>query len=396
MPGPGSQWIGREELREVMEVMESGYLFRYGSLDDPRFKRKVYTLEREFAAACGARHALAVSSGSGALIAALKALGVGPGDEVIVPAYTFIASFSSIIHAGGVPVLAEIDDSLNIDPADIEPRLTPRTKALMPVHMLGNACGMDAVMAIAGKHGLPVLEDACQANGGSYRGRRLGTFGRMGAFSLNIFKTVTAGDGGLLVTDDDELYKAAFQFHDQGHSPLRAGVEVGQRSILGMNFRMNEVTGAVALAQLRKMPKIIATLRDKKRKFKEALTAGVPGLKFRRLNDPDGDCATLLVVLFESAGKAARVAARLGTATLDRSGWHVYANMEHLNRYLGERGLPHDRGAYPRTDGLLARAVNLSVGVVDAGLGAGFGINIDSTDEEIGRAAEAFRRACSE
>lgn len=395
MPGPGSQLIGREEIREIMDVMESGYLFRYGSLDDPRFKHKVYTLEREFAEYCGVRHALATSSGSGSLICALKAVGIGPGDEVIVPAYTFIASYSSIIQAGGVPVLAEIDESLNIDPADIERRLTRKTRAIMPVHMLGNACDMDAVMGLAKKHGLPVVEDACQANGGSYKGRQLGAIGEIGAFSLNIFKTVTAGDGGIVVTDDDELYTSAFQFHDQGHSPLRAGVEVGRRSVLGMNFRMNEMTGAVALAQLRKMPAIIATLREKKKKFKDAI-AGVPDLAFRRLNDPAGDCGTLLTVLFGNAGRAASVAGRLETATLDHSGWHVYANMEHLNRYLKEQGRPHGLGAYPRTDSILSRAVNLSVGVVDAGLGAAFGINIDSSDKDIERAAAAFKKACAD
>ncbi len=393
MPGPGSQWIGREEIAEVMDVLESGSLFRYGSLDDPKFKHKVYTFEKEFADACGVRHALAVSSGSGALICALKAMGIGPGDEVIVPAYTFIASFSSIIFAGGVPVLTEIDQSLDIDPADIERRLTKRTKAIMPIHMLGNACDMDAIMTLADKHGLPVLEDACQANGGSYKGRRLGSIGRMGTFSLNVFKTITAGDGGVVVTDDEALYKHAFGLHDQGHSPLRSGVEVGKRSVLGMNFRMNELTGAVALAQLRKMPRIVAALREKKKRFKE-LIAGTPGVSFRKLNDPDGDCATLLTVLFRTAGDAARVAKKLGTTTVDHSGWHVYANMEHLNRYLAENGLPHDKGAYPRTDDILSRAINLSVGVVDAGLGAGFGIHIDATDEDTVKAAAAFREAC--
>lgn len=157
---------------------------------------------------------------------------------------------------------------------------------------------------------------------------------------------------------------------------------------------MNELTGAVALAQLRKMPRIIASLREKKRRFKE-LIAGTPGMTFRKLNDPDGDCATLLTVLFRTAGDAARVARKLGTTTVDQSGWHVYANMEHLNRYLAECGRPHGRGAYPRTDDTLSRAINLSVGVVDAGLGAAFGIHIDSTDEDIERAAAAFREACS-
>jgi dTDP-4-amino-4,6-dideoxygalactose transaminase len=394
MPGPGSQWIGQEEIKEVMDVLESGYLFRYGSLDDPAYKHKVYSFEREFAASCGVRHALAVSSGTGALIISLKALGIEPGDEVIVPAYTFIASFSSVIAAGGVPVLAEIDESLTLDPDDIEPRITRKTKAIMPVHMLGNACAMDAIMAIAQEHGLPVLEDVCQANGGSYRGRKLGTIGKMGTFSLNIFKTVTAGDGGVVITDDTDLYKLAFGYHDQGHSPLRTGVEVGQRSVLGMNFRMNELTGAVALAQLGKMDRIVSVLREKKRKFK-AMIGDINGLKFRALNDPEGDCATLCTVIFDSAPRAALVSRRLGTVTVDQSGWHVYTNMEHLNRYLKEKGRPHGRGAYPRTDDILSRALNLSIGVVDAGLGAGFGININSSEEEIVRTAGIFRKACA-
>ncbi len=394
MPGPGSQWIGKEELAELMDVMESGCLFRYGSLEDPSFKHKVYTFEKEFAARSGARFALATSSGSGALVAALKAVGLEPGDEVIVPAYTFIATFSSIVFAGGVPVLAEIDRSLDIDPADIERRITERTKAIMPVHMLGNPCDMDAILEIAGRRGLMVIEDACQANGGSYRGRKLGTLGQIGAFSLNVYKTVTAGDGGVVVTDDADLYKLAFGFHDQGHAPLRSGVEVGKRSVLGMNFRMNELTGAVALAQLRKLDRILATLHEKKKRFKD-LIRGAGGFEFRVLNDAEGECATLCTVLFDDPAKAARVAAKLGTTTVDKSGWHVYANMEHFNRYLRDRGFPYGKGAFPRTDDILSRAINLSVGVVDAGLGAAFGINIDATDDEIVRAADRFREACA-
>jgi dTDP-4-amino-4,6-dideoxygalactose transaminase len=394
MAGPGSQRIGEEEKREVLDVLASGYLFRYGSLDDPSFKHKVYSFEREFAAGCGVRHAVATSSGTGALICALKAVGLADGDEVIVPAYTFIASYSAVISAGGVPVLAEIDDSLNLDPADIERRLTPRTKAIMPVHMLGNPCALDEIAAICRRHGLRLVEDVCQANGASYHGRRLGSIGEIGAFSLNIFKTVTAGDGGVVTTDDETLYKLAFGYHDQGHMPLRAGVEVGERSQLGTNFRMNELTGAVALAQFRKMDRIIATLREKKSLFK-GLIAGLPGVRFRKLNDPAGECGTLLTVIFESAEKAARVSRTLGTSTVERSGWHVYSNMEHFNAYLKDKGLPFGRGAYPRTDDLLGRSVNLSVGVVDAGLGAAFGINIDSTEEEIRAAARRFREACA-
>jgi dTDP-4-amino-4,6-dideoxygalactose transaminase len=393
MSGPGSRWIGREEFEEIREVMESGYLFRYGSLDDPDFQHKVYSFEREFAARIGVRHALATSSGTGALFCALKALGIGAEDEVIVPAYTFIATYSAVIFAGGVPVLANIDESLNIDPEDIEHRITKRTKAIMPVHMLGNPADLEPIRELALRSGLPLIEDVCQANGGSYRGRRLGSIGEVGTFSLNIFKTVTAGDGGVVATDDEEIYRRAFGFHDQGHSPLRSGVEVGRRSELGMNFRMNELTGAVALAQLKKLDPIIEVLQAKKRLFKESI-GDIDGMSFRRLNDPKGDCGTLCTVIFDRRERAARVSRKLGTVTVDRSGWHVYSNMEHLSRYLREKGRPCGKGAYPRTDDILSRAINLSVGVVDPGLGAGFGLHIDSSQEEIFRVAAEFRNAC--
>ncbi|MBN1481207.1 DegT/DnrJ/EryC1/StrS family aminotransferase [candidate division KSB1 bacterium] len=390
MPGPGNALIGEEELQQVVEVIQSGHVFRYGDLEDPHYKHKVYTFERELAQRCGVKHALAVTSGSAALICALKAVNLQPGDEVIVPAYTFVATYSSIIFCGGIPVLAEIDESLNINPADIQKRITAKTRVIMPVHMLGNACDMDAITKIADQHQLIVIEDACQANGGSYKGRALGSIGAVGTYSLNIFKTITAGDGGALITNDDNLYTRAFAFHDQGHLPNRAGVEVGARSILGINFRVNELTGAMALAQLRKLDTIIQTLREKKRKFKSLLT-DIPGLTFRKLPDPDGECATLCTVIFADADKAADVAEKLGTTTVARSGWHVYANMEHFNRWLAEKKLPHGKGAYPITDDILSRAINLSVGVVDAGLGSAFGINIHSTDSEIEQTAEQFR-----
>jgi len=391
MPGPGAYWIGEEESREVMDVLHAGHLFRYGQLNDPKFSHKVYDLEREFATYCGVPHALATSSGTCSLLASLLAMEIKPGDEVIVPGYTFVACYSAIIFAGAVPVLAEIDESLTLDPADIARRITPKTRAIMPVHMLGNPCDMDAIMALANSHGLLVLEDACQACGASYKGRTLGSIGQMGAFSLNVFKTISAGDGGMIITGDRELYERAFAIHDQGHSPNRASVEVGQRTIVGLNFRMNELTGAVALAQLRKLDRIIATLRNKKKKLKEMLV-GTKGMKFRTLNDPDGDSATLLTVIFDEAQQAAAVARHLGTTTISHSGWHVYANMEHINRYLKEIGRPHGKGMLPRVDDLLDRSINLSVGVVDAGLGAGFGININSGDEEIEQVAAQFHR----
>jgi dTDP-4-amino-4,6-dideoxygalactose transaminase len=388
--GPGGYRIGKEEKEEVMDVLSTGYLFRYGKLDDTDFKHKVYSLEQEFAKYQGVKYCVATSSGTSALLISLLALGLKPGDEVIVPGYTFVASYSAVIFAGGIPVLSEIDESLTLAPADIEKRITSRTKIIMPVHMLGNPCDMESIMGIAEKHNLAVLEDACQAGGASYRGKKVGTIGDIGAFSLNVFKTITAGDGGMIITDNRELYEKVFGIHDQGHSPNRAGVEVGKRSILGLNFRMNELTGAVALAQLRKIDYILDTLREKKRKFKEYI-GQIPGMRWRKVNDKNGECATLLTAVFDSAEDAGRVADVLGTKTVDRSGWHVYYNMEHINEYLKSVGQPYGKGILPRTDDILSRSINLGVGVVDAGLGSAFGINIDADDSEIKETAGKFR-----
>jgi dTDP-4-amino-4,6-dideoxygalactose transaminase len=393
MPGPGAYWFGKEEMEAVMEVMQSGYLFRYGSENDPKFLHKVNTLEKEFAEYCRAKYALATSSGTLSLVASVVALGLKPGDEIIVPAYTFVASYTSCIFPGVIPVLSEIDDSLTLDPDDIERRITSKTKAIMPVHMLGNPCDMDRIMAVAKKHNLLVLEDCCQAAGASYKGKKVGTIGDIGAFSLNIFKTINSGDGGLVVTNDENLYETAFGMHDQGHKPSRLGVEVGSRSVLGLNFRMNELTAAVGVAQLAKLDKIVATLREKRSKLKN-LIAKAEGFKFRTLNDPDGDCATLCTVIFDTREQAIKVSKALGSKTIDQSGWNVYANMEHILNYLKQVGQPHTKGSYPKTDDILSRAMNISVGVVDGGLGAGWGININSTDAEIETAAKQFVDAC--
>lgn len=393
MSGPGAYLFGKEEVEAVMEVMNGGYLFRYGNDSDPKFLHKVATLEKTFAQYNGANYALATSSGTSSLLVSLLALGLKPGDEVIVPAYTFVATYSACIFAGLVPVLAEIDESLSIDPLDIEKRITPRTKAILPVHMLGNPCNMDEIMKIAGKHNLFVLEDSCQATGASYKGRKVGTIGDMGAFSLNVFKTINSGDGGLVVTNDQALYERAFGVHDQGHKPSRLGVEVGTRNVLGLNFRINEITAAVALAQLNKLDQIVSTLRAKKSKLK-TLISQAKGFKFRVLNDPDGDAATLCTVIFETRELAVKISSALGSKTIDQSGWHVYANMEHVLKHLKEVGQPHTKGSYPRTDDILSRSMNISIGVVDGGLGAGWGININSSDAEIEAAAKQFIEIC--
>jgi dTDP-4-amino-4,6-dideoxygalactose transaminase len=403
MPGPGMDIIGKEEKEQVLDCLEGGWVFRYGDFSNPAFKAKVWNLEKEFSEYMRVKHSLAVTSGTVALYTALSALGVGPGDEVIVPAYTFIATVSSVVYARAIPVLAEINDTLNIDPEDIERKITKKTKAIIPVHMLGNAAEMDKIMKIAKKHKLLVLEDVAQACGGSFKGKKLGTIGNMGTFSFNVFKTITTGDGGMVITNDKKLYERAFAFHDQGHLPMRQGVEVGNRPIIGLDFRMNEVTGALGLAQLRKLDFIIGKLRRNKKRFKDGIK-DLKNIKFRRLPDENGDCATLLTIIVEDEKKAGVLAKELGTCLVWDSGWHVYDKWEQIlnKKTVTKEGCPFTCPYYgkkvvykhnmcPKTDNILKRAINISIGVSDKGLGSAFGVTINGNNDVIDQNIEKFR-----
>ncbi|WP_394825688.1 DegT/DnrJ/EryC1/StrS family aminotransferase [Pendulispora albinea] len=406
MSGPGYRFLGDEEKALVNRALDGWQINRY-RFNDSAEPSMVYTLEREFEQRTGARHCLAVNSCTSALLTALAALGVGPGDEVIVPGYTFIASIAAVVHRGAVPVFAEIDESLTLDPEDVVRQITPATKAIVPVHMLGAPAAMDALRRIADKHGLFLIEDVAQACGGRYRGRALGTIGDAGAFSLNLFKIITSGDGGLITIANDAVYERAFAFHDHGFKPLRRGVADAD-SLFGMNLRMHELSGAVALGQLRKIDDILGTLRKQKTALSDALGA-LPGVTRRRINDPDGECFSFLVLQFESVEVARAVAHRLGTSTLIDSGRHYYGNMPQL---LGRRmptASEHPFGCQahttdrrykpnmlPRTDDILGRSITLSVGVDDSYLGSGFGINPFSSPDEIAAVAGAVRSAVNE
>lgn len=392
--GPGAFHIGQEEKKELLDVINSGYLVRYGSSDNPLFQHKVDLLEKEFCNYTNVKYALALSSGTAALICCLAALEIGPGDEVLVPGYTFVATISACIECRAIPVLVEIDKSLNMDVTDLKEKITDKTKAIIAVHMLGNPCDMEAIMNIAKEKKLKVIEDCCQAGGARYKGKSVGTYGDMAAFSLNWYKSITSGDGGMLITNDEQLYRRSFAFHDQGHSPLRMDVEIGRRSILGLNFRMNEITGAVALAQLRKLDKIISKLRKNKELLKGFLT-GLPSITFRTIHDTD-ECATLLTIIFEKKEMAEAFCSKIGSKPIAESGWHVYKNMEHLldMRVSNNKGCPFTCPFYgkevnykntklPKTDDILERAVNISIGVVDEGIGSAFGIHPNSEEDEI-------------
>lgn len=278
----GPQYYDDKERGQLEDVLEGRNPFRW---NNPLNKSKVALFEREFAARMGAEYALAVTSGTAALHTAMAALEVGPGDEVILPAWTWYSCYNTVIQAGALPVFAEIDESFNIDPGDIEHRITPQTKVIMAVHLQGNPAEMDPILAIARKRRIKILEDCSQSVGASYKGRPLGSLGDMGIYSLQQSKTITAGEGGALVTSDPYLFERAFRFHDVS---ARKGFPDKLHFIPGLNYRMNEFTGGVLLAQIRKLDTIIGDVRRNARRVYDGIH-DLPGLHLRHLPDPDGE-----------------------------------------------------------------------------------------------------------
>ncbi|MCX8053315.1 MAG: DegT/DnrJ/EryC1/StrS family aminotransferase [Armatimonadetes bacterium] len=382
---PGGLEIGEEEKAEILEVLEHKYLFRYYGPAD--FPSKVRQLEVEFAKLIGMEYALAVNSCTSALICSLVAVGVGPGDEVIVPGYTFFASCAAIVAAKAIPVIAEVDDSLTLDPDDFEKKITPRTKAVIPVHMRGVPCDMDRIMAIARKHGLKVVEDVAQACGGSYKGKRLGSFGDCNAFSLQYHKIITAGEGGMVLTNDQLLYDRAQAYHDTAACwrPDRFGLPRYEGEVFpGVNFRMSELHGAVALAQLRKLDGLLAKMREKKKRIKDQI-ADIPGITFRRLNDEAGDTAICLIFFLKDGETTKRFAEALRAEGVEAGciysegvpDWHIYAHWKMIMdkvtatpegcpytcHYYTERGgkAEYSPDMCPRTIDYLSRTIHLDI-----------------------------------
>ncbi|HPC85276.1 MAG TPA: DegT/DnrJ/EryC1/StrS family aminotransferase [Smithellaceae bacterium] len=331
----GAELIGQEEIKEVMDVLETGVLMRYGFDKERKGVFKVRRLEEEFARYCGVKYALGVTSGSSALKVALTAMDVGPGDEVLVPAFTFLATYEAVLEVGAIPVMCDIDDTLNFDPEEIEKKKTRYTKAVIPVHMCGSAAKIDRIMRMARKHKLLVLEDNAQGCGASFKGKKLGGFGDMGIFSFDYYKTLTTGEGGMVITNNKKLYLRSEWYSDHGHdhNPKVSRALEG-RTILGFNYRMNELQGAVGLAQLRKLDYIVAEQKKNKALIKEAL-AQVPGVGFRTLPDPEGDSATFLAFHLPEEKPALKFQKLLAAGGLDttcykNNKWHYVPNWEHF------------------------------------------------------------------
>jgi 8-amino-3,8-dideoxy-alpha-D-manno-octulosonate transaminase len=297
----GTQYYDDKEQQQLIDVLSTGRPFRwYGPGSEP--PAKVAAFEKEFAARMQTRYALAVTSGTAALHCAMAALQIGPGDEVILPAWTWHSCFNAIVLAGALPVFAEIDESFNMDPGDFESRITPQTKAILVVHLQGNPCDMDRILPIARKHNCRVIEDCAQSVGASYKGRPLGSMADISIYSLQLNKTITSGEGGAVVTNDPVLFERASRFHDLGS--LRAPHEKvtgGRRldSFPGTNFRMSEFTGAVLLAQLRKLDTVVNDVRANARRVYEGIR-DLPGLNLRRLPDPAGELGSGIYLDFKT------------------------------------------------------------------------------------------------
>ncbi len=347
----GIETVGSREEELVLDVIRKKKIFRYAFNDKEVTASYAYRFEKMFREFLGAGYSLAVSSGTAALRTALAALGIKAGDEVIVPAYTFVATLEAVIESGAQPVLVEIDDSFNINPAKIEKAITARTRAIMPVHMMGSAAAMDEVQAIARKHNLFVVEDACQGIGARYRGKLTGTLGQISAFSFDSAKLLTCSEGGMVVTNDAELYRKADRFHDHGHVhnlSLPRGKEPKESG--GVNFRLSEILSAFGVAQLEKLPEMLKSLRRNRSRIKEGLKLP-SGFTFRRFNDSE-DAATFLAVLAPTPARADKVKEGLlkdGVAPATLNYWHYQVNRDLAG------------GSYPDTEDYIGRAIVIEI-----------------------------------
>jgi 8-amino-3,8-dideoxy-alpha-D-manno-octulosonate transaminase len=310
----GANFIGVEEKRELDEAIETRSLFRFYGFTPPQ---KAKTFEEEFEKFMGVKYALGVTSGTAALHVAINALGVGPGDEVILPAETWHSDYNAIIMSGALPVFCEIDETFAMDPEDLKKKITPHTKVVIPSHLSGTVADIDKIMAIAREHNLKVLEDSAEAIGASYKGKRTGSIGDIGIYSFQTAKMMTSGEGGCVITNDPALYERAVRFHDLGgvRPIFRTALGIteyprggqgtegdrGGETMLGLNYRMNEETGAVLCAQLRKMETALANHRRMHRYVTEKLK-DLHGIKLRPSNDAEGEIGISLDLLLPSQG----------------------------------------------------------------------------------------------
>jgi 8-amino-3,8-dideoxy-alpha-D-manno-octulosonate transaminase len=342
---PGFEIFGEDERREVTEVLDTGVLFRYGFEQARKGRWKARNFERMLSEKIGATYCHACSSGTAALAVALASCGIGAGDEVIVPPFTFIATIEAVLHSGALPVFSEIDETLCLNPDKLEKVLTSRTKGVIAVHMCGAMARIDAVKDFCKMRGLFLIEDACQALGASFAGKHLGTFGQMGCFSFDAVKTVTCGEGGAVVTDDRELYVRADAYSDHGHDHLGNDRGLEDHPILGFNYRISELNAAVGLGQLKKLDHMLSIQKENKAYLKDALK-DCKDISFRDLPDETGDSATFLSFFLADKGMAMSVFKKMTASGVDglfywyENNWHYIRRWFHLKNMATAARLP--------------------------------------------------------
>jgi len=336
---PGFELFGAEERKEVNDVLETGILMRYG-FDSPRkgiYKSK--ELEVAITQTFGCTYAQLTSSGTAALTTAMVSLGIGAGDEVIMPAFTFVASFEAVLSVGAIPILVDIDETLTLDPASVKKAITPKTKCIMPVHMCGSMADLDALATICAEHNLILLEDACQSIGGSYKGKSLGTIGHAGTFSFDFVKMITCAEGGVVMTNDKDVYTKADGYTDHGHDHL-GGADRGAdlHPFIGYNFRISELHAAVGLAQIKKLDTFLA-LQKKNNHALRAYLEQIPEISFRVVPEGGVDSCSFLSWFLPSTAITQAVVAEMkaqgilaGNFYWFANNWHYISKWDHLKQ----------------------------------------------------------------
>lgn len=369
---PGFEFFGEEERKEVNDVLNTGIMMRYGFDGMRQGHWKAKELEKAITEKFGVKYAQLTSSGTTALSTAMAVMGVGHGDEVIMPTFTFVASFEAIIAAGAIPVLVDIDETLCLDPKAVEAAITPRTKMVMPVHMCGSMAQLDELQAICKKHNLLLLEDACQAIGGSFNGQSLGTIGDGGTFSFDFVKTITCGEGGVFMTNNEEYYINSDHYTDHGHDHIGSDRGAETHPFLGYNFRISELHAAVGLGQLTKLDKILSTQKKHNTIIKSALEK-IDGISFRKIPDPAGDNASFLSFflptedLTRTAHKALLANGLGGNFYWFDNNWHYIKKWDHLknatslfplNPTLVKAIQDTDFNAFAQSDKIMGRTIS--------------------------------------
>jgi len=383
---PGIHHMGEDEVNAIVELLRSRSLFRYYGV---ALQKEVEHFEQEFAKSLGVAHALAVTSGTGALETALSALGVGPGQEIIIPAYMWVSVVAAVVNLGAIPVLADIDETFCLDPKEVEKQITHRTKGIIVVHMSGAPANIKPIQKVARDHKLFLLEDCAQCNGGSVDGRRVGTFGDIATFSFQMNKNMTCGEGGCVVTNDFRLYRRAFACHDLGYARNDDGrliFDDPDLSLWGKGYRLDELRAALLRVQLKKLPSIIARMRASKYRIRQAL-AELPGVRLRKIVDPKGDTGCFLITTYSDPETAVGVNRALraegivtfpqGVSNVVMTDWglHVYYNIASLvnKKSVDGRGFPwnlaenaglerqYGKGTCPVADSLFERSILIAI-----------------------------------